>query len=34
MKVKCQGYNATTIGISPEESTKFEDMDSWVNVVE
>lgn len=34
MKVKCQGYNATTIGIAPEESTKFEDMDLWVNIIE
>jgi len=34
MKVKCQGYNATTIGIRPEESTKFEDMDSWINIIE
>ena len=31
LKVKCQGYNATTIGIKPEESTTFDQMDSWIN---
>lgn len=33
MKVKCQGYNATKTGKLPEESTKFEDMDSWINII-
>lgn len=32
MKIKSQGYNATTIGILPSESTKFEDMDTWINI--
>ena len=33
MKVKCQGYNATTTGIDPSKSTKFEDMDTWINKI-
>lgn len=34
MKVKCQGYNAMSDGRLPENSTKFEDMDLWINIIE